>query len=231
MASFTHAITALALLATQYFTVEAAKFTIVNRCPYKVWPATGGAPWEGWALEPQQSIDVYRDAGWSGRFWARTECNFNQAGEGGCKTGDCNGLSCRAGGAPPASLAEFTLAGFGGMDFYDVSLVDGFNIPVSVRSQGGSGSCRETSCKFNINSVCPPELQDKGGAACKSACLAFGDPKYCCTGDFNDPNRCKPTHYSELFHNHCPDAYSYAYDDLRATFTCSRADYTITFCP
>ncbi|MCI07889.1 thaumatin-like protein 1-like, partial [Trifolium medium] len=29
----------------------------------------------------------------------------------------------------------------------------------------------------------------------------------------------------------CPKAYSYAYDDASSTFTCSGADYSITFCP
>jgi hypothetical protein len=41
----------------------------------------------------------------------------------------CNG----AGGVPPVTLAEITLNGAGGNDFYDVSLVDGFNVPVQVR--------------------------------------------------------------------------------------------------
>jgi hypothetical protein len=41
----------------------------------------------------------------------------------------CNG----AGGVPPVTLAEITLNGAGGKDFYDVSLVDGFNVPVQVR--------------------------------------------------------------------------------------------------
>ena len=69
--------------------------------------------------------------GWGGRFWARTGCN----GQGHCVTGDCgNKLECNgAGGIPPVTLAEITLNGAGGLDFYDVSLVDGFNVPVQVR--------------------------------------------------------------------------------------------------
>ena len=45
----------------------------------------------------------------------------------------CNG----AGGVPPVTLAEITLNGAGGLDFYDVSLVDGFNVPVQVRKALG----------------------------------------------------------------------------------------------
>ncbi|KAI5318149.1 hypothetical protein L3X38_037857 [Prunus dulcis] len=46
----------------------------------------------------------------------------------------CNGKT----GIPPATLAEFTIAAGGGQDFYDVSLVDGFNLRMSVTPQGGS---------------------------------------------------------------------------------------------
>ncbi|GAA0186448.1 hypothetical protein LIER_33736 [Lithospermum erythrorhizon] len=37
--------------------------------------------------------------------------------------------------------------------------------------------------------------------------------------------------YSQLFKSACPKSYSYAYDDASSTFTCTGADYTITFCP
>jgi len=72
--------------------------------------------------------------GWGGRFWARTGCNFDGSGQGPCATGDCgNKLECNgAGGVPPVTLAEITLNGDGGKDFYDISLVDGFNVPARV---------------------------------------------------------------------------------------------------
>jgi hypothetical protein len=83
----------------------------------------------------QVSVGVADD--WAGRFWGRTGCNFNQNGQGHCATGDCGDkLQCNgAGGVPPATLVEVTLRGSGGQDFYDVSLVDGFNIPVQVRNR------------------------------------------------------------------------------------------------
>lgn len=67
--------------------------------------------------------------------------------------------------------------------------------------------------------------------ACKSACEAFGDPQYCCSGAYGSPDTCKPSSYSQFFKSACPRAYSYAYDDGTSTFTCASADYTITFCP
>ena len=68
-------------------------------------------------------------------FCARTGCKFDRNGQCNCATGDChNKLQCNgAGGVPPATLAEIQLNRDGGKGFYDVSLVDGFNVPVQVR--------------------------------------------------------------------------------------------------
>ncbi|KAE8692508.1 Thaumatin-like protein 1 [Hibiscus syriacus] len=146
-------------------------------------------------------------------YGARTQC-VNVNGVFQCQTGDyasgqvpCNG----AGGIPRVTLAEFTLAANNGQDFFDISLV-------------------------NLNAVCPPELQvkgaDGGAVGCKSACLAFNQPQYCCTGDFGTPRTCSPTNYSNVFKSQCPQAYSYAYDDTTALASCTGgANYLITFCP
>jgi hypothetical protein len=37
----------------------------------------------------------------------------------------------------PATLVEFTLDGAGGLDFFDVSLVDGYNLPMRVAPRVG----------------------------------------------------------------------------------------------
>lgn len=85
---------------------------------------------------------------------------------------------------------------------------------------------------------CPKELQVVGGGegggqvvACKSACEAFGLDQYCCSGEFANPNTCKPSFYSTIFKRACPRAYSYAFDDGTSTFTCKAYDYQILFCP
>ncbi|KAK7830774.1 thaumatin-like protein 1 [Quercus suber] len=75
---------------------------------------------------------------WSGRVWARSHCHIVK-GKFICGTADCASgqVSCNGAGAiPPASLVEFTLSGYKGQDFYDVSLVDGFNLPVSITPLG-----------------------------------------------------------------------------------------------
>lgn len=220
--------------------VRATTFTFVNKCDYTVWPGilsgANSAPLEstGFKLQQGGTRTFQAPAGWSGRFWGRTACSFDGSGHGSCASGDCGSgrVECGGSGAvPPATLAEFTLNGSGGLDFYDVSLVDGYNLPMIVEASGGSGGCATTGCLVDLNQRCPPELQVAGGGACRSACEAFGSPEYCCSGAYATPDKCKPTAYSELFKSACPKAYSYAYDDASSTFTCAGADYTITFCP
>ncbi|KAF8410431.1 hypothetical protein HHK36_002960 [Tetracentron sinense] len=233
---FSHAITG----------VFCASFTIVNKCDYTVWPGilanAGTAPLSttGFALQKGESKTLSAPASWSGRLWGRTLCSNNSTGKFSCVTGDCGSgkLECAGNGAePPATLFEITLNGAGGLDFYDVSLVDGYNLPVLVVANGGTGgNCTATGCLVDLNGACPSQLKvlsaDGGeSVACKSACDAFGQPKYCCSGAYGSPNTCKPSSYSEFFKTACPRAYSYAYDDKTSTFTCASADYLITFCP
>ncbi|KAL9271718.1 Pathogenesis-related thaumatin-like protein [Drosera capensis] len=218
-------------------------FTILNKCSYTIWPGTlcgnGVAVLGqgGFELASGASVQLSAPRNWSGRFWARTGCDFSSSGAGTCTTGDCgNVLHCTGEGVPPASLVEFTLNGAGGQDFYDVSLVDGYNVGVSVAPRGGMGACQNAGCVRDLNLSCPVELQLKDGkgivVACKSACMAFGSPDYCCTGEHGSPQTCLPTKYSEIFKAACPMAYSYAFDDPTSTCTCSGAgEYIITFCP
>ncbi|KAK7392507.1 hypothetical protein VNO78_20948 [Psophocarpus tetragonolobus] len=229
--------------ALLFYVAQAATVTFTNNCEYTVWPGTLTGDQNpqlattGFELGPGASNSVDLQSPWSGRFWARTGCS-NSNGRFSCITGDCASgqVECNGAGAiPPATLAELTTAPKGGQDFYDVSNVDGFNVPMSITPQGGSGDCRTSSCPNNINNVCPSELQQVSGGnvvACKSACLAFREDKYCCTGPNSTPATCPPTKYSQIFEEHCPDAYSYAYDDPNSTFTCfNDPNYLIMFCP
>lgn len=215
--------------------VSGATFTFVNKCEQTVWPGILGNPGlgsTGFELQKGASRSFEAPTGWSGRFWGRTGCMFDGSGQGSCATGDCGSgkIECDgAGASPPATLAEFTL-GSGSQDFYDVSLVDGYNLPMLVEGSGGSGSCPSTGCTEDLNLKCPNELKIEGGGACRSACEAFGTPGYCCKGEHASPSTCSPSVYSQIFKSACPKSYSYAYDDATSTFTCTGADYTITFC-
>ncbi|KAG8892020.1 hypothetical protein FRC00_012797, partial [Tulasnella sp. 408] len=98
---------------------------------------------KGWQADPGSSVSFAVPDTWtSGRIWARTDCDFTtNPGPTSCVTGGCNGgLFCDATtgtGVPPASLAEFTLGASDGNDWYDVSLVDGFNVPVTITNDQG----------------------------------------------------------------------------------------------
>ncbi|KAM2435986.1 hypothetical protein PS1_025874 [Malus domestica] len=223
---------------------HAAKITFTNNCPNTVWPATLTTNQKpqlsltGFELASKISRSVNVPSSWSGRFWARTRCTTDSAGKFSCETADCGSgqVACNGtGGAPPATLVEITIAENGGQDFYDVSLVDGFNLPMFVAPQGGTGECKASTCPANVNAACPAELQvkaaDKSIIGCKSACVEFNEPKYCCTPPNDQPSTCPPTKYSNIFEQQCPQAYSYAYDDINSTFTCSgEPDYVIIFC-
>ncbi|XP_050238746.1 pathogenesis-related thaumatin-like protein 3.5 [Mercurialis annua] len=222
-------------------------FTITNNCPHTIWPGTlaGSASPQlattGFLLDPGQSLQIPTLPGWSGRIWARTGCIFDESGTGSCQTGDCGGkLECNGMGAtPPASLFEITLGSGDKKDFYDVSIVDGYNLPLVAAPRGVDGACNATGCISDINTGCPKELQVVGGdgeggggvVACKSACEAFGLQQYCCSGEFANPTTCRPSFYSTIFKTACPRAYSYAFDDGTSTFTCNAHDYAIIFCP
>lgn len=104
-----------------------------------MWPGvlsnSGSSPLgtTGFTLESGESRSLVAPWGWSGRFWGRSGCSFDSTGQGSCSTGDCGSgqIECNgAGAAPPATLIEFTLNGGDNKDFYDVSLVDGYNLPV-----------------------------------------------------------------------------------------------------
>lgn len=234
--------------------------TVVNKCSFTVWPGmftdlnvASDAPSfaTGWEAQPGSQVSFTVPDDWkAGRIWGRQNCDFStNPGPNSCATGGCNGgLECdphTGAGVPPATLAEFTLEGDGNRDFYDVSVVDGFNMPVSITNDKG---CMISDCPADLNANCPGPLQgpkDASGAnlGCKSACFANldgnqADSTNCCTGSHNTPQTCPPTgvQFYDYFKSACPNAYAYAYDESSNTalFTCDsslKADYTVTFCP
>lgn len=226
---------------------KAATFVFTNKCGEAIYPGavTGGRspafPTTGFALQPGAGA-TFPDvpAGWSGRIWGRRGCSTDASGRFVCASGDCGTgqVQCNgAGNQAPSTLAEFTLNGDGGKDFYDISNVDGFNVPIQIQpANAPTPSCAVVTCAADINAACPPELAAKAAdgatVGCKSACLAFNTDQFCCRGEYGTPDRCGPSGYSQFFKQMCPQAYSYAYDDKSSTFTCaSGANYQITFCP
>lgn len=223
-------------------------FIFVNQMNEDIWVGCQGNPLPangGFALPRGASVTITVPFGASAiRFWGRTGCNFNASGAGTCASGDCaRGLYCNgAGGIPPATLAEFTMNGAGNQDFYDISLVDGYNVPIrivpvpgtfTVPAGAGKYGCGVAGCTSDLLLTCPTELRTYNSSGqtvgCMSACMKYGTSQYCCTGPNNQPSTCPPTSYSQIFKAACPDAYSYAYDDQTSTYICLNATYQIIF--
>ncbi|KAI3812596.1 hypothetical protein L1987_17307 [Smallanthus sonchifolius] len=142
-----------------------------------------------------------------------------------CQTGDCNGLlQCQNYGTPPNTLAEYALNQYMNLDFFDISLVDGFNVPMVFKPNSG-GCTRGISCTANINGECPGQLRTSGG--CNNPCTVYKSDQFCCNS-----GNCGPTDLSRFFKARCPDAYSYPKDDQTSTFTCPGGpNYDVIFCP
>ncbi|KAJ7974473.1 Thaumatin-like protein [Quillaja saponaria] len=220
-------------------------FFVHNKCPFPIWPATAANTDQpiiadgGFHLPPGKTQRIDAPWSWSGRIWARTGCNFAWNWKPACETGDCDGrLACNGlAGTPPVTLIQISLQGDKGKSHsFAVSLVDGYNIPVSVTPSPLTPKCGYIQgCLKNLNSLCPHELQvwnDKGEiVACKSACLAFDLDKFCCRNEYGIPEKCKPNVYSKIFKDACPSYFSYAFDTTHPLLTCACNAYVITFCP
>ncbi|KAI0634519.1 thaumatin family-domain-containing protein [Trametes polyzona] len=238
---------------------HARTFTVTNACPFTIWPAmftdlsAGTAVPDfptGWEAPPSNSVTFTVPDNWkAGRIWGRRDCDFTITAGPTCLDGWCNGgLLCdphTGTGVPPATVAEWTLQGDGNRDFYDVSLVDGYNLPMAITNSAG---CAVADCPVDLGPNCPAPLQgpfDSTGfpVGCKSSCAANldGNPTdsaNCCSGSHSTAETCPSSgvQYYDYFKGNCPNAYAYAYDESSGTalWTCdssANADYTLTFCP
>ena len=216
---------------------DGIQLLIVNNCKESIWPGilgNAGHPTPkdgGFHLSSGEQLILDVPEGWSGRIWGRQGCCFDgQTDKGSCQTGDCGGP-----GIPPATLVEMTLGtSQSDLHFYDVSLVDGFNLPMSMKAVGGGLGCGVAACEADLNVYCPYNLavvRERKLVGCKSACLAAKSDRYCCTGYYADPRACKPTLFGHLFKVICPQAYSFAFDNSGGIKTCKAFMYVITFCP
>jgi hypothetical protein len=163
-------------------------------------------------------------ASWQGNFWGRTGCT-GTPDDFTCEIGTCvklgtaNKGQLECGGSPalgPLTKGEFNFDE-GGHDTYDVSLVDGYNVPMSVKPKAGTFSndgtvnkdfdCTESAADTNLipllntTKLDPAKLLVYSGkkvVGIGSACYyadKVGDPKadqYCCRGDYHLSTTCKP---------------------------------------
>ncbi|MHB9860244.1 thaumatin family protein [Streptomyces sp. YIM S03343] len=213
--------------------------TVVNRTSKTVWAVvTNTAVYpSGRKLAPGQSMSVAVANNWGGRIWGRTGCASTAASH--CASGDCTSVC--DGPNPPTTLGEFTFDAYAGMDFYDVSMVDGSNLPMYINVSHtttvdpvSSAGCYKGVCTTPVN--CPTAMQSVSGGqviGCKPPCAAFGGDTYCCRGKWAGRENCVPSKwpvdYTRVFKRAAPYAYSYAFDDA-ATMSCKGACYyKVTF--
>ncbi|KAG8689448.1 hypothetical protein FRC11_002533, partial [Ceratobasidium sp. 423] len=178
-------------------------FTIYNKCSYTVWPAiftdlnvgtSVPAVETGWEALAGSSRTFTVPNDWkAGRIWGRTGCDFSsKTGADACLTGGCNGgLECdsKTGtGVAPVSIAEWTLGTSSNSDYYDVSLVDGFNLPIQITNNVG---CPVVDCPIDLNPNCPDALK----------------------GPLNANGTAAGCKYYSYFKNGCPRSFVYPYDD------------------
>jgi hypothetical protein len=224
--------------------------TFVNKTSQTIWVAAAPSAQTplaatGWVLPAGQSVNITTPDNLNTRFWGRTGCVFSSAGTGHCETGDCGGLfQCKGWGTIPATLAEVNFHAWDNLDFYDVSMVDGSNLPMYInitRSSRGTvdkvspNGCVAAGCTKAV--TCPAALDVKSGSTvvgCISACARLGGDQYCCRGQWSSRADCQPAQwpvdYAKVFKTAEPYAYSYVDDDATSVFTCSGVcDYRITF--
>jgi len=243
---------------------------VFNHCAYPVWlgiTPNAGSPvplYANGTVESHVRLDTmpeiqtgpqgffYFKELWSGSLWGRTGCDETT---GHCLTGDCGKLECPGTTGPtgPTTTIHFGFDSLNGRTLYEVSLVNGFNIPLdvfpSVVFQGwepvsnDTYDCTRAGCAQNLNEHCPEDLMVKDGGgrvvACRSPCQAHNTDEYCCRGEHSQASRCLaadwPQPYTALF-GHCPDAKKYQFDATTSLFSCLGAenlgiDFDVHFCP
>jgi hypothetical protein len=207
---------------------------IENQCTYTIWTLGGNGMFGGAPLksEPGTAYVTGFPGGFSGRLWPRSGC-------------DDGGQNCTQTG--PDTLAEFTLTAGMASDWYDISLVDGFTIPLGIIQlsapwtmspsyvPGGpldklTQQCGSPICAADLNPGCPAgqQLKDATGKVwgCKNGQSSNGGAG--------------PTPVTEYLKMGCPTSYTYPYDDPQSLFLCKSAaqnngvgakDYKIIYCP
>ncbi|KAF3274909.1 hypothetical protein TWF970_007612 [Orbilia oligospora] len=258
--------------------------SIVNNCSFPVYPAVlttnGTGPYTtGFYLPSKQSRNVWVGWDWSGRLWARTNCSFYLANSttsvkirdvvdnftipdgqklaGNCLTGDCgSAIECQLSGLAPTTLAEFTMTGWMQQTFYDISLVDGYdldmkitpfhdspekprvnNTPICVASTTLSSvlagtdlyqnSLNESFSFNNIHRWCPRQNLLFTSQKGKQSVFPYPDDDDPTIGGGWTPCLKRAKQV-------CGDAYSYAYDDYLSTFAVPSVKgegFEVMFCP
>jgi hypothetical protein len=150
------------------------RLRVINRCSEPIWMAHNDRP----PLNEQNvrlatgelhDYDIPTAGVGSVRFWPKVGCNDSGHA---CRIGDTGeggGAPCTGGCQPPIdSKFEISFAPENGgeLSFYNLSLVDGFTLPFTVRPTGTgaeSGSCVTSDCSGLVLDACPQHETFGGG--------------------------------------------------------------------
>jgi hypothetical protein len=218
---------------------------VYNNCQETIWLASSGNcktqdnpctkyfdPPKGANVEIDENAHIvfHVEQGWQGRFWPRTGCKFNQDGL--CDAGDCCdsggcvnkdnkfAKACFYSGNPPVLVIEPAFdapSGNGPIDYFDASMVDGYNVLISIAAIADTYNpspdpgmdpkywCTTAGC--NSSPTCPEFLKDSSTGNCWSPCqyavrsqLAMAEQeKLCCSCNMKEvctcPDSCCEDHY------------------------------------
>jgi hypothetical protein len=182
---------------------DTTTLVFVNRCTREV--TFAGSDIGGGSLAPGefQCVDIGNatDAISSKRYW---------------------GYAGEDPGAGRYTLAEFTFnTDFNDFDWYDISHVDAFNLPIQI-SPASRPECKTLTCAENLLADCPEVGQYRNARSEVVACV-----------NSERDNGDSPV---ALYFESCDDAYAWSADDqngddpspMRA---CAGEDWDIVFCP
>ncbi|MFI5734397.1 thaumatin family protein [Kribbella sp. NPDC051587] len=162
---------------------------------------------------------------WRGKFFGRQGCSGQSGSTFKCAVGDCGPYADRCSlGEQPTSLAEFNFDQNDGLaPWYNVSYVNAFSVPITIRANNAQGSppeCETMGCPENLLPYCPQVNKRVG---------TNGTTPYCLNLD-----RDHKTPYSDALSSRCPKAYAWSKQDaegrnqtVRQCRNCS--GFTVTF--
>jgi hypothetical protein len=125
-------------------------------------------------------------------------------------------------GAEHHSLAEFTFnTDFYDFDWYNISFVDAFNLPMQIVPVDES-DCDTLTCDSDLLVDCPQAGQSEDSSGAVTSCVS--------------PDRNDPGSPVALYFEQCDDAYAWSGDDQEGddpspVKACAGEDWDIVFCP
>lgn len=215
MAVLHHLILLSSLISLGY--ALTAEITVKNNCGFNVFVKNqranignfnlGPGQTRRWNVQGTTEAEKYQP---KPRVWGQKGCDGSGNN---CEVSDNN-----------LSLAEFMFQDYGdaqfrGFTWYDISMVDGYNLPMTMSpytTSDNGGNCYRVSCNFDLNQ-CPGEskLMKNGRiVGCKNL------------------NRDAVTNYSNAIKRYCPKVYSWSKDDPAGQRACRQGNggLTIQFC-